>query len=247
MKVDQMATDYLEIGQRSAAFRLVSLWSYVLSMAAAMSCGTAAAQDLADGCGRLENAYGPFDYRTATNPKLVENYHFTPKVESLRGGNTSSTPGGDLNYTLKVFPNHPRALAAVIRLAERDKTSKPREMEFTVECWLQRAEFFSPDDATVKALYGVYLLRVSRPKEGAAKLEQALAVGPASAEMYYNLGLAYFELGSYDQSLANAHKAYAMGFALPGLRDKLIHSGKWRPLPDAAKGAGSTDSGSKPN
>jgi tetratricopeptide (TPR) repeat protein len=247
MKENQVAAVHVEIAQLLAALRRVSLWSFVVSIAAAMSCGAAAAQDLADGCGRLESTYGPFDYRTATNRATVENFHFTPKVESLRGGNTSSTPGGDLNYTLRVFPNHPRALVAVIRLAEREKTSKPREMEYTVECWLQRAERFTPDDATVKSLYGVYLLRVSRPKEGAAKLEEALALGPKSAEIHYNLGLAYFDLGRYDQSLENAHKAYAVGFALPGLRDKLIRAGKWQPLPDAAKEAGSTHTGSKPN
>lgn len=58
--------------------------------------------------------YGPFDYNNGEhrrgNLPVVERFHFTSKVQSLRGGNTSSTAGGDLSYTLKSFPNHHRAL-----------------------------------------------------------------------------------------------------------------------------------------
>ena len=49
-------------------------------------------------CGPLRNHFGPFDYRTASpeQRRLVEGTHFTPKVESLAGGNTTITPGGDM-------------------------------------------------------------------------------------------------------------------------------------------------------
>lgn len=202
----------------------------------------ATAQDMASGCGPLENHYGPFDYRTATNRAIVENVHFTPKVEGLKGGNTSITAGGDINYTLRVYPNHHRALMAVMRLGEKEKRAQPRDMEYTVECWLERAERFQPDDSVVKGLYGVYLVRASRPKDGVAKLDQALQSGGENANVRYNLGLAYFDLKRYDESLENAHKAYAMGFPLPGLRDKLKRAGKWRDAPDTTP----TPAGSAP-
>lgn len=205
----------------------------------ALAAPLAAGQDMTLGCGSLDNHYGPYDYRTATNRSIVENVHFTPKVERLRGGNTSSTAGGDINYTLRVYPNHHRALMAVMRLGEKEKTSRPRDMEYSVECWFERAERFQPDDATVKGLYGVYLVRASRPADGVAKLEQALASGGENANVRYNLGLAYFDLKRYDESLENAHKAYALGFPLPGLRDKLKRAGKWR---DADGGATSANS-----
>ena len=53
-------------------------------------------------CGSLDNGYGPFDYRSTDRAKIevVEKFHFTPKVETLKGGSTASTPGGDLAYTL---------------------------------------------------------------------------------------------------------------------------------------------------
>src|SRR5689334_5467108 len=98
----------------SRAARRVAIIAFVASLA----CPVVRAENSA--CGKLENHYGPFDYRTTSkkNLELVESFHFTPKVEKGIGGNTSITAGGDLNYTLRVFPNHHRALAALIRLSE---------------------------------------------------------------------------------------------------------------------------------
>ncbi|HWR81594.1 MAG TPA: hypothetical protein VN303_15505 [Pseudomonas sp.] len=185
-------------------------------------------------CGPLQNHFGPFDYRSSPpeQRRLVEGAHFTPKVESLRGGNTSITAGGDMNYTLKVFPNHHRALMAVIKLSEKEKTDKPRDMIYTVACWFDRAERFRPDDGTVKMLHGIYLIRKGKAQAAADKLEQASALAGDNANITYNLGLAYFDLKQYDKSLASAHAAYALGFPLPGLRDKLKRAGKWsEPMP----------------
>ena len=78
--------------------------------------GTSFAQVVNGGCGALQNAFGPFDYRTERgyNLDVVESYHFTPPVEALIRG-SSGTIGGDLDYTLRAFPNHDRALNATIR------------------------------------------------------------------------------------------------------------------------------------
>ena len=187
-------------------------------------------------CGSLQNHFGPFDYRSASaeNRRLVEGTHFTPKVESLAGGNTTITPGGDMGYTLNVFPNHHRALMALIKLSEREKTDKPRGMGHTVACWFDRAERFRPDDATVKMLHGIYLMRKGKMQAAAEKLEQANALAGEDANILYNLGLAYFDLKQYDKALTNAHAAYALGFPLPGLRDKLKRAGKWSDAPPVA-------------
>lgn len=186
-------------------------------------------------CGPIKYGthYGPYDYRTTTKPgrDLVENAHFTPKVESTRGGNTSMTAGGDLNYTLRVFPNHPRALMTLIKLSEKEKRSKPFGMEYSVLCWLDRAERFTPNDAMVKMIYGTYLIKNGNTNEGATKLDEALELAGDNGNIHYNLGLAYFDLKDYDKSLASAHKANQLGFQLPGLRNKLEKIGKWRAPP----------------
>jgi len=184
-------------------------------------------------CGSLKNHFGPYDYRTATPDikQAVEKHHFTPKVENLVGGETTYTAGGDMGYTLSVFPNHHRALMALIKLAKKEKTNRPRDMGYTVECRFDRAERFAPNDATVKVLYGIYLLQIGQNQSGARKLEEAVALAEDNANIHYNLGLAYFELKDYDKSLASAHRAYQLGFNLPGLRRKLERAGKWKDLP----------------
>lgn len=196
-------------------------------------------------CGSLRNHFGPFDYRTARPEDIenVESNHFTPRVENLQGGNKTVTPGGDMAYTLHVFPNHPRALMSLIKFAERKKKTHLPEMKYSVPCYFERAERFKPDDAWVKTLHGVYLLRSGKFQEAKEKLEAALELAGDNANIYYNLGLAYFDLKDYDKALNAAHHAYTLKFPLPGLRDKLQRAGKWRdPVPQANAAAGQTES-----
>ena len=42
------------------------------------------------------------------------------------------------------------------------------------------------------------------------------------------MGLLYTDLKRYDDALRHAHRAYALGFPLPGLQRKLARAGKWR-------------------
>jgi tetratricopeptide (TPR) repeat protein len=205
--------------------RFLTRWVTCLALVASPFVASASEQD----CGPLRNHFGPFDYRSASpqDRALVEGAHFTPQVESLKGGKNTITAGGDINYTLMVFPNHHRALMATIKLSEKEKTDKPRGMGYTVACWFDRAERFRPDDGTVKMLHGIYLIRKGKAQAAADKLEQASELAGDNANITYNLGLAYFDLKQYDKSLASAHAAYALGFPLPGLRDKLKRAGKW--------------------
>lgn len=181
-------------------------------------------------CGSLRNHFGPFDYRTARPDDIqnVESNHFTPRVENLIGGNKTVTPGGDMAYTLHVFPNHPRALMSLIKFAERKKSIRLPEMKYSVPCYFERAERFRPDDAWVKTLHGIYLLRSGKNVAAKEKLEQARDLAEDDANVHYNLGLAYFDLDEYEKALKAAHRAYALGFPLPGLHDMLQRIGKWR-------------------
>jgi len=180
-------------------------------------------------CGPLENAHGPFDYRTASREdrQLVEGAHFTPSVESLRQGNRG-TLGSDIDYTLRAFHNHPRALYAMTRLAERSRTNRPQGAHYPVECYYDRAIRFQPNDAMVRGLYAAFLIEHGRPDEARSQLKAAEEFGSADPQVVYNLGLAYFDLKEFDRSLAFARRAYSMGIGFPGLRDKLKKAGKWR-------------------
>jgi tetratricopeptide (TPR) repeat protein len=183
-------------------------------------------------CGPLTSSFGPYDYRTAkaADIKVVEDYHFTKDVQTLKAGSTSYV-GGDLHYTLTVFPNHHRALAAMMNLQFKAKTEKPLGATYSVPCYFDRAIRFTPDDATVHALFGVYLMRLGKHTNALQEFETAERLGDDSGNLHYNLGLAYFETRDYEKSLAHAKKAYGLGFNLPGLKEKLSKAGKWQDVP----------------
>jgi tetratricopeptide (TPR) repeat protein len=181
-------------------------------------------------CGELTNAYGPFDYRKRSehvdNFNVVESAHFTPEVENGIKGNTGLI-GGDLDYTLRAIPNHHRALAALARVALRDKVVKLPGTKYPVECYFERASRFMPDDGAVLAAYGNYMFSTGQPDKALAMYQQAAALEPENATINYNLGLTYFKKKEFEQANKYAKKAYALGFPLPGLKNKLIEAGQW--------------------
>ena len=105
-----------------------------------------------EACGELKNPFGPFDYRIATpeDKDVVERRHFTSRVEHLVQGQTVTHPGGDIEYTLRAFPNHPRALFAMVRLGEKENRDKPIGSPYTISCWFDRAIRFTPNDGAVR-------------------------------------------------------------------------------------------------
>jgi tetratricopeptide (TPR) repeat protein len=181
-------------------------------------------------CGELKNAYGPFDYRMraehANNFDLVEGAHFTPDDENgVRA--TTRDIAADLDYTLRAIPNHHRALAAMARLAIRTKSVHLPGARYPVECWFERATRFAPDDGGVKAEFGNYLFALGKSDQAFAMFKEAAEMSPENATFNYNLGLAYLQKKDYAEALVYAKKAYALGFPLPGLKNKLIAAGKW--------------------
>lgn len=202
---------------------------YLAHASLAMMLLTATTVSEANVCGELAFGYGPYDYRRDKDKlKVVEQYHLNADVEYLRSGMSSAFPGGDLDYALHTFPNHHRALRAMDMLGRKEKSAQPKGARYSVECYFDRAIRFAKDDATVRMLYGVHLVARNRKKEGIEQLKAAESLGATSANLHYNLGLAYFDVGQHDSALEHAKKAYDMGFPLPGLREKLKRAGKWR-------------------
>ena len=198
--------------------------------------GGALAQESAATCGPLTNAFGPFDYRTEFgNPKsLVESAHFTPQVEALVKGNAGYL-GGDIDYTLRAFPNNHRALLAMQRLAERSKAAQAPNARYTAECYYIRAITFRPDDNTARMLFAAFLGKQQRKPEAMTQLAYVAEHVGDNAFTAYNLALMYMELGAPDKALVQAHRAQALGFMKPELKAALVKAGKWtEPPPDSA-------------
>ena len=204
-----------------------------VGLAAWTVCAAVYAQQLVGDCGDpFHNmgglGYGPYDYRTATpaQKKLVEGAHFTPIVESLQGGITG-TIGNEIDYTLRAFPNHPRALMAMIRLGQKDRTNKPKGAHYTVECYVERAIEFRPDDVEIRLIRGIYHSMNRQYDAAIADLKSVVEQAPNNSNAHYNLGLAYFETKQYDLALEEARKAKQLGFPLTGLQHMLASVGKW--------------------
>ena len=201
---------------------------------------SAQSQETPSGCGALRSPgqYGPWDYRTDSDKlPIVLGAHFTPEVEALVRGK-SGYLGGDIDYTLRAIPNNHRALIAMMRLGERDKTPKPRGSNYSVECWFLRAIQFRPDDGIVRMIYSTYLNKNGRTADAGNQLAIATTYAKDNSFTHYNIGLHQFDLKNYDKALVQAHKALELGFTKTALRDKLQSVGKWTepvatPLDDA--------------
>ncbi len=185
-------------------------------------------------CGSLDNPYGPFDY---TNPdhngeklSIVEEFHFDAGVENLKG---HAKPGGipqlsgDIDYTLRAFPNHHRALYAMVRYHLSNDPVTQQPMRYTPECYFDRAIRFKSDDAVVRMVHAIFLQKLGNSDDALEQYQEALVIAPNSAEAHYNIGLLYFDRTEYSNDLAAAKKAYALGHPLPGLRRKLERVGVW--------------------
>ena len=155
----------------------------------------ASASAVAEDCGDLSNHYGPFDYTRPENKgKLptVESYHFTREVEALIGGKSSSL-GGDIDYTLGVFPNHHRALSSMSKLYVRNKNRRPEGATRSMECYFDRAHRMNPKDSVVLLLDGIHNYKLGKIDKALEKTKAAAELSPDSSQVNYNLGLIFLE------------------------------------------------------
>lgn len=209
--------------------RILFNCGFLLAVALCAAANVPAQESITMDCGALRNHYGPFDYTNAdhyaNNLPVVERRHFTLEVEALVRGETGSIEL-DLNYTLRTFPNHHRALYAVAKLQLRSGFRRMRDY-LTADCYFDRAMRFKPDDAKVRMLYGLYLHKKGNFDEAMLRYKEALVAVPDDIELHYNIGLLYCDLKDYPAAIPHAQTAYAAGYPLPGLRNRLIKAGAW--------------------
>ncbi len=182
-------------------------------------------------CSGNRGAYGPFDYNERANYprqlRLVEGSHFTPMVESLTDGNRSSTPYGDIAYTLRAWPNHHRALNSLSRYQFRLKNNSKSSIRIPAECWFQRAINYSPNDATVYMLYAMHLQKHGKLKLAETNYQKALKLDQNHTQTHYNYGLLLVKKKQYKRAREHAQVAYKRSFPLAGLKNKLKKVGHW--------------------
>jgi tetratricopeptide (TPR) repeat protein len=220
--------------------RSVTRFARIVPLLVLLASATTAAAQSNSGCGSLDNAYGPYDYRKSKDKLgIVERHHFTSIVEALMKGESGKL-GGDLDYTLRAFPNHHRALIAVMRYGEKTATPQPADLPRPVECYFERAVRFSGEDGVVRLLYAKFLLSQARREDANAHLETAVRLAGDNGLSHYNVGLVYLEAKDYPRALAQAHKAIALGYTASGLKERLQAAGQWSEPPEQAPPAASS-------
>jgi len=180
-------------------------------------------------CAGAEQGFGPFDYTNSSHRSkhlnIVEAHHFTKKVEALSSGK-SGPIALDIDYTLRAFPNHHRALYAMMRY--QLKVSRPSGAQYSpIECYFQRAMTFKPNDFRVMQLYANYLTKKKQPKMAIDVYKRAMTAKNAPPEINYSLGLLYFDLKKFDDAVEQAKIAYDGDVKKSKLARKLKEINRW--------------------
>lgn len=180
-------------------------------------------------CGTLQNHVGPLDYRISRGDelKLVETAHFTTQVEAALRGERGYL-GQDLDYTLRAFPNHHRALISLQRYKARlQYLGKQDQLPRPLECYYERAIRWKPDDVMARMLYAQFLFEEKRPNEATAHLRIAEAQAADNPLTHYNIGLIYFDGKNYERARIQAKRAMELGLGRTTLKDQLAALGQW--------------------
>lgn len=186
-------------------------------------------------CSRDDSPIGHFDYTNAAHKvkhlEIVEKHHFTKEIRLLIKGKSSSIPA-EIDYTLRAWPNHHKALNSLmyyrfINQYDIVKGNKPNLIS-PLECYFQRAINFSSKDATSSLLYAIFLKKIKKFNEADKYYQRAIAIRPDELLIRYNYGLFLFKIKKYEQAMSQARVIYRNEFSQMKLKQKLVASGHWK-------------------
>lgn len=180
------------------------------------------------------NYYDLSDPRAVNLLGNVEKFHLPPGVSKMRTGQYIQAMA-DFEFVLNRFPNHPKAL---LLMGEASlKMNQPGKAQRRFE---QAIELY-PKTARTYMVYGIFLHKRRQFNDAVKQYTQSIELNPNSSEAHYNLGLAYLALKQYGLANEQAQIAYAQGYPLPGLRNKLKKVSAWRPLDTLPQPEGAAD------
>ena len=181
----------------------------------------------------------PHDYyATPAGSELlrnVENYHMGPARKKM-ADKSYNYAQGDIDFMLRYFPNHPRALALMGEVATQ--TKRP----FLARKYFDRAIELYPERGGTYIVYGVFLHKAGDVQDAIKQYRTGLKLSPGDMDGHYNLGLALVQAGQYKEANRHAQKAYALGHPLRGLRAKLERANAWKPEKGKSGGEAPADS-----
>jgi tetratricopeptide (TPR) repeat protein len=217
------------LGVATGAFAIALLFGWQTGRTQDSQSQDSRPQEVRTDCGPIENHYGPYDYNDPADRgerlTVVERFHFTSSVEGLSAGASGTVPA-DLDYTLKAFPNHARALWAMARY-QLQQPWRLGDRHLSAECYFDRALRWRRSDATVWMINGLYLARRGDKAGALERYATALKLAPNDGEIHYNAALLYLDMNKLEQARPHAKRAYELGHPLPGLKNRMLKSGAW--------------------
>jgi Tfp pilus assembly protein PilF len=145
-------------------------------------------------------AQQPNDYFKANTDRAVgnalrqvERYHLNEKQT-------------DLDFILRYFPNHPKALLLIGAKArlQNDPVLAIRYFEKAVGLY--------PQHAITHAQYGEFLVSVNKIEAGIERLKRAISMDPTLAAAHAWLAEAYFKQGKRELGMDSYQKARELGY-----------------------------------
>jgi predicted Zn-dependent protease len=159
------------------------------------------------------------DYFHAANDRNVkqqlnnaEHFHLNKSVlENIATGKYKYALG-DINFTLKYFPNHPRALQLLTTIAV---LSKNRALPIP---YFEKAIRLYPSHAITHAQYGNYLVVIGDLENGIQKLNHAVYMDPKLTAGHVWLAQAHGKKGDVQAAREARERAKELGYSgsLPG-------------------------------
>ncbi len=141
-------------------------------------------------------------------------------------GNTDAAKelfDGAMNRTFK------DAMAQVAAVAEKIAMSLQESDPAQAEKYLRKCLDLKGDDLTVDDLttfnqLGISLRRQGKPFEAIKEYQRALKIAPNSAELYYNIAMAYYEHKEKENSIRAMLKAFSLNPALPNASANIAYN-----------------------
>lgn len=112
------------------------------------------------------------------------------------------------------------AMQQVAAVAEKIAMSLQESDPATAEKYLRKCLDLKGDDLTIDDLstfnqLGISLRRQGKPFEAIKEYQRALKIAPNSAELYYNMAMAYYEHKEKETAIKSMLKAFSLNPALP--------------------------------
>ena len=136
----------------------------------------------------------------------VEAYHLTSSFPDLYKAKEYGYAIGDMQFILRYFPNHPKALLLLCHVARLLK--RP----FLPIPYFNKAISLYPQYAITHIQYGEYLIRVDQIDIGIQQLNIGIRLDPKSGIAHALLAEAYNKKGNTELSKQEMQKARDLGF-----------------------------------